>query len=81
MRRIALDSMPARHSQSALSKDQEQTTARIVQLSGLHWQVAHRHAENMAAIGVVDPWPRCSGPVWSPGAWAAFGLEDVATRA
>jgi hypothetical protein len=34
---------------------------------------------------VLPPAPaprlRCSGPVWSPGAWAALGLEDVATRA
>jgi hypothetical protein len=56
MRRIALDSMPAARLAvlKALAKEDGQSTAHIAHISGLHWYVAHRHCEDMAAVGVVD---------------------------
>jgi hypothetical protein len=56
MRRIALDSMPAARLAvlRALTADDGQTTASIARTSGLHWYVAFRHCEDLAAIGVVD---------------------------
>ena len=71
MRRIALDSMPAARLAvlQALASADGQTTTHIAKASGLHWNVAFRHCEDMAAVGVVDnlssttsgttvgPWP------------------------
>jgi hypothetical protein len=56
MRRIALDSMPAarRAVLRAMVRDDGQTTVRIAQASGLHWNVAFRHCEDMATVGVAD---------------------------
>jgi DNA-binding IclR family transcriptional regulator len=56
MRRIALDSMPAARLAvlRALVALDGQSTATIARASGLHWYVAHRHCEDMAAVGVVD---------------------------
>jgi predicted transcriptional regulator len=56
MRRIALDSMPAARLAvlRALAAENGQTTTHIARASGLHWYVAHRHCEDMAAVGVVD---------------------------
>lgn len=56
IRRIALDSMPAARLAvlKALATEDDQPTARIAQIAGLHWNVAHRHCEDMAAVGVAD---------------------------
>jgi hypothetical protein len=56
MRRIALDSMPGARLAvlRAMVKDDGQTTTRIAQASGLHWNVAFRHCEDMATVGVAD---------------------------
>ena len=54
MRRIALDSMPAARLTvlKALAKGDVQTTSGVARSSGLHWHVAHRHLEDMVAVGV-----------------------------
>jgi hypothetical protein len=51
MRRIALDSMPAARLAvlRALVATDGPPTATIARTSGLHWYVAHRHCEDMAA--------------------------------
>jgi hypothetical protein len=56
MRRIALDSMPAARLAvlRAVAGDDGQSTRRIAQASGLHYLVAHRHCEDLTAVGVVD---------------------------
>lgn len=56
MRRIALDSMPAARLAvlKALATEDGQSTTHIARASGLHWNVAFRHCEDMAAVGVVD---------------------------
>jgi hypothetical protein len=56
MRRVALDSMPAARLAvlRALAADDGQTTAEIARAARLHWYVAFRHSEDMAAVGVVD---------------------------
>ena len=56
MHRIALDSMPAARLAvlKALAKEDGQSTAHIAHSSRLHWYVAYRHCEDMAAVGVVD---------------------------
>lgn len=56
MRRIALDSMPAARLAvlRALVADDGQTTSSIARTSGLHWYVAFRNCEDMAAVGVVE---------------------------
>jgi hypothetical protein len=55
MRRIALDSMPAARLAAlrALAADDGQTTARIARAARLHWNVAFRHCEDLAAVGVA----------------------------
>jgi predicted transcriptional regulator len=56
MRRIALDSMPAARLAvlKALASEDGQSTTHIARASGLHWNVAFRHCEDMTAVGVVD---------------------------
>lgn len=56
MRRIALDSMPTARLTvlQALAKGDVQTTSGVALSSGLHWHVAHRHLEDMVAVGVAD---------------------------
>jgi DNA-binding transcriptional ArsR family regulator len=56
MRRVALDSMPAARLAvlKALANEDGETTSNIARESGLHWNVAYRHLEDLAAVGVVD---------------------------
>ncbi|HEX6758644.1 MAG TPA: hypothetical protein VF086_09590 [Propionibacteriaceae bacterium] len=56
MRRIALDSMPAARLAvlRALATEDGLNTSHIAQMSGLHWNVAFRHCEDMAVVGVAD---------------------------
>jgi hypothetical protein len=56
MRRVALDSMPAARLAvlRTLVKEDGMNTSRVAQTAGLHWNVAFRHCEDMAAVGVVD---------------------------
>jgi hypothetical protein len=57
-RRVALDSMPTARLGvlRALADDPDEvlTTAAVARRARLHWYVAHRHCEDLAAIGVVD---------------------------
>jgi hypothetical protein len=79
MRRIALDSMPAARLAvlRALAKDGGLNTTRIAQASGLHWHVAHRHCEDLAAIGVAD---NLSGYDERDSRWALRGEEGHLVR-
>jgi len=56
MRRIAFDSMPAARLAvlRALAAKDDQATVDIARSTGLHRHVAHRHCEDLAAVGVVD---------------------------
>jgi hypothetical protein len=56
IRRIALDSMPAARLAvlRALAAEDGQTATQIARTSGLHWNVAFRHCEDMAAVGVAN---------------------------
>jgi hypothetical protein len=55
-RRVALDSMPTARLGvlRALTEDDVLTTAAVARRARLHWYVAYRHCEDLAAIGVVD---------------------------
>jgi hypothetical protein len=80
-RRIALDSMPTARLkvlEVLAATPVALPTSKIAELSGLHWHVANRHAEDLSVIGVVDD---LSGwDDWKDHKWQLRGKEGEIIR-
>ena len=56
LRRVALDSMPAARLAvlRAVTAHEGASTSMVARYGGMHRHVAHRHCEDLAAIGVLN---------------------------